>query len=260
MGAAQTRGDGAGFPVLDGPHVGSPGTVSPEGTARVRIGEVMRYLGHGGQEVDATLMGRIEAAAARADAELAPRWVWQAFAVEQDGGADGTPAMRVGGTALVLGGRSMADHLRDARGVVLMACTLGAACDRRLRELSATDPLGQVAFDAACSDLVEWACDACESEVVAWAHERGLHAGSRYSPGYGDLPLAVQPRFLDVLNAGRLLGLTASASYLLVPTKSVTAVIGLFAGPAPAAKKGCAHCNLRAHCQLRARGTACYRG
>lgn len=234
--------------------MGGAAACVPGDAARVRVTEVLRYLGHGGQDVDPELMGRIEEAAAQADAELAPRWVWRAFGLER---ADGVP--RPEGTALCLTGRAMAEYLQDACGVALMACTLGAACDRRLRELAVGDPLGQVLYDAACSDLVEWGCDACEAQIVAWAHAQGLHAGARYSPGYGDLPLELQPRFLDVLNAGRLLGLTASASCLLVPTKSVTAVVGIFEGPAPAAQKGCAHCNLKAHCQLRARGTVCYR-
>ena len=59
---------------------------------------------------------------------------------------------------------------------------------------------------------------------------RGLVPTRRYSPGYGDLPLSVQPALLDALDAGRRLGVTLTESLLMVPMKSVTAVVGI--GPA----------------------------
>ncbi len=53
----------------------------------------------------------------------------------------------------------------------------------------------------------------------------------RFSPGYGDCPLSAQRSIVNsVLNATRLIGLTVTPTSLLIPTKSVTAVIGLFDG------------------------------
>ena len=46
---------------------------------RVRLPEVMRYLGYGGQDVGRDLAARIEEVAALCDAEARPRWVWRAF-------------------------------------------------------------------------------------------------------------------------------------------------------------------------------------
>ncbi|MBR3258643.1 MAG: vitamin B12 dependent methionine synthase, partial [Eggerthellaceae bacterium] len=46
-------------------------------------------------------------------------------------------------------------------------------------------------------------------------------------PGYGDLPLEVQPDLLGLLDASRRLGITLSDSLLMSPTKSVTAIVGL---------------------------------
>ena len=54
----------------------------------------------------------------------------------------------------------------------------------------------------------------------------------RFSPGYGDLPLSVQPAFLAALDATRRLGITLTSSFLMVPTKSVTAFVGV-ARPSP---------------------------
>lgn len=154
----------------------------------------------------------------------------------------------------------MADFLAGAGRVALFACTLGAAADRQLRRLGVSDPLGQLIFDAACTDLVEWGADRACEEIAAQAAREGLVAGERFSPGYADLPIEVQPAFLEVLQAPKCLGLTASASNLLVPTKSVTCVVGLYPSePAHGVHLGCGACNIWQTCQLRLRGTPCWR-
>ena len=70
-------------------------------------------------------------------------------------------------------------------------------------------------------------------------------------------PLATQPVLLATLDAQRLLGITLSSSLLMTPTKSVTAVIGLFREPRAAGRPGCAECACREFCSLRAAGTTC---
>ncbi|HQE70821.1 MAG TPA: hypothetical protein PK071_06860, partial [Atopobiaceae bacterium] len=57
-----------------------------------------------------------------------------------------------------------------------------------------------------------------------------------FSPGYGDLPLAVQPVLLSSVDAQRRLGISLTDTLLMVPTKSITAVTGIFKTP-PAARR-----------------------
>lgn len=52
-------------------------------------------------------------------------------------------------------------------------------------------------------------------------------AARRFSPGYGDLPLSLQPAMLRLTGADRMLGVQAGPSFLMTPMKSVTAVVGL---------------------------------
>ena len=49
----------------------------------------------------------------------------------------------------------------------------------------------------------------------------------RFSPGYGDLPMNIQPDLLELTNARRDLGLTVGSNYMLSPIKSVTAIAGI---------------------------------
>lgn len=223
----------------------------------VERSEVLRYLGYAGQPLTPELDSRIDEVVVRCLAVCRPCGVTRVFDVARRGERDGVPVIELEGTALELEGRSIADHLEGAVSVGVLAVTVGLGVDAELRRLSLTDPLAQVVFDAAGTACVERAADAAEADVVAAAAERGLHCGTRFSPGYGDLPLATQPVLLAALDAGRLLGITLSESLLMSPTKSVTAVVGLFERPREGARRSCDACACRDFCLLRRSGRSC---
>ncbi|MBM6775546.1 vitamin B12 dependent methionine synthase [Olsenella profusa] len=186
-----------------------------------------------------------------------PRGVTRVFDVAETGEKGGVPVTRLAGTSLELVGSSIARHLDGAVAVGVLAVTAGMGVEAELRRLSLTDRVGQVIFDAAGSALVERAADAAEASLVAQAAARGLHCGTRFSPGYGDLPLGTQPVLLAALDAGRLLGITLSDTLLMSPTKSVTAVTGFFEHLPADARPGCATCPSRDFCLLRRSGRTC---
>ena len=234
-------------------------------SCQVDRAEALRYLGYRGQELTGDLAGRIDEAIARVEGDLRPDGLFAVFPVRtaREGAASRDAAVpRVGleGASVVLEGSSIAEHLRGAREVALMAVTLGARSEQELRRLSALEPLDAVLYDAACSSLVEAAADALEDQVVSAALERGLVTNFRFSPGYGDLPLAAQPAIVRALRADVRLGLTVLPTNLLLPTKSVTAVIGLFDAVPPQAGQAspCAAFQLRATCEMRKRGVVCH--
>lgn len=241
---------------------GGPG----DGRLTLDRDEALRYLGYSGQIVDGELLERFEELACACERDLRPACVHAAFPV--DGARtrwdedDEDPRVALAGCGLVLPGRDIARHLRGAREAVLMACTLGAASERELRKHAAVSPADALMYGAAASALVEAAAEACDATIAREAGSRGLFAGSRYSPGYGDLPLSVQAAFLAALDATRRIGLAVTEGNVLVPTKSVTAVIGLFDDPRPAraadADAACAACALGGRCGLREKGRTCH--
>ena len=223
----------------------------------VERGEVLRYLGYAGQALTPELDARIDEVVAHCLATCRPRGVTRVFGVAGRGEKGGVPVLRLSGTALELAGRSIAEHLEGAVAVGVLAVTVGMGAEAELRRLSLIDPTAQVIFDAAGTAAVERAADAAEASIVAEAHERGLFCGTRFSPGYGDLPLSTQPVLLDALDAGRLLGIRLSPALLMSPTKSVTAVVGLFELPRPEAHASCAGCPCRDFCVLLRAGSTC---
>ena len=198
---------------------------------RVDRAEMLRYLGYGGQQIEPELSQRIELVVERLELDIEPRGVRRVFAVDATGvDEQGEPSIRLVGTNVELRGRDIYRHLKDARFAALMVCTLGMDAERRLRTTGAQQPLEGAVLDAACSAYVEAAVEQMDQQVKAVAAAHGLAGNWRFSPGYGDCPLTAQHSIVAALNATRLIGLTVTPTILLMPTKSVTAVIGLFDG------------------------------
>ena len=209
--------------------------------ARCEKDETLRYLGYGGQDLSPEIVARIKEAKVRCERIARPAATWRAFPSE----------------SLHLPGNDITAHLAGALEIVLMATTLGHGVDRELRRLSLTDPLGQVIFDAASTAAVERLSDEIEAQIRVEARDRGLYCSWRFSPGYGDLPLSVQGELLARLDAERRLGITLTPSNLMVPTKSVTAIIGLHPTPQSGVTSSCSVCTLRPNCSMRERGMTC---
>ncbi len=235
--------------------------VDPADRPRVDRAEMLRYLGWNGQEIEPDLDRRIECVVERLELDVEPRGVRRVFAVDADGtDEDGAPCIRLRGTEVELRGRDIYRHLKDARLCAVIACTLGMGAERRLRTTGSQHPLEGAVLDAACSAYVESAVGQMDAQVKRDAEKFGLTGNWRFSPGYGDCPLTAQRPIVAALNATRLIGLTVTPTNLLMPTKSVTAVIGLFDGEVHDAdtRPTCKICRQREHCRFRAAGTTCY--
>ena len=165
------------------------------------------------------LLAAASTAITRARALSTPRTLWRIVSLAW---ADGAPTLA--DVALPLPGRDIADHLAGCTRCLLTATTLGIATERELLRLTPS-PADALYFDAACSLLVEAAAEEAEAAILAdTAHTR---ATFRYAPGYGDLPLTIQPQFLAALDAPRQLGLTLTQSGLMLPRKSITGIVGI---------------------------------
>ena len=107
--------------------------------------------------------------------------------------------------------------------------------------------------------LVDQAADAAEQSIrdeIA-DREETIYFTSRFSPGYGDYPITHQRDMLAYLDAARKIGLTLTSADMLVPTKSITAVVGLADHPVTGRLATCGECILRDKCDLWRRGEHC---
>ena len=118
----------------------------------------------------------------------------------------------------------LAQNLKGCKRVILFGATLGTEVDRRIKLASFTDTAKTSAYHAAGAALIEDVCDELEEKIKA---ELGVSLRQRYSPGYFDLKIEEQAKFFTLLELTKRIGLTLTDSYLMVPSKSVTAFIGI---------------------------------
>lgn len=155
----------------------------------------------------------------------------------------------------IMGGKDIANHLDGCEKAILMCATLGAEIDKLIRISQISDMAKAVVLDSFASVAVEQVCNKVD-EIIAEKYD-GYYMTFRFSPGYGDYPISLQQDFLRMLDAPRKIGLTTNENFLLMPTKSVTAVMGLSKNPIERKKRGCAICNMRGKCRFRKNGEHC---
>ncbi len=122
----------------------------------------------------------------------------------------------------VLESRALSVALAGCDEALFLSATLGFGAERLLRRYAASSPSLHFVTDAIADALVEALCDAAEERALG-AEEHT----ARFSPGYADLPLSFVKDILEKTNAEKLLGVGLTDAYLAIPTKTVTAVIGI---------------------------------
>lgn len=212
--------------------------------------EALRYLGYPAEHADDATLEMMKTCEEKVLETAKVRYVYKI--------ADITPAEQgvcVDGTDLILRGNSIKEHLTGCEKAALIAVTLSDGIDRLLRFLQTTDMASALIADSLSSVAIEQACDKVEEMIKQ--ELPSYNQTFRFGIGYGDFPIEQQKAFLNILNAGKQIGLMTNASSMLTPTKSVTAVIGLTTGPVQAGKRGCTACNLRDICNFRKVGKHC---
>ncbi len=159
--------------------------------------------------------------------------------------------------AIAWEGEDIRRHLAGCDAMYLMCATLGANVDLEIRRAERKSMLTALALDAAAGDGIEKVCDFVQNEIKEREAADGRYITGRYSPGYGDLPITMQPTLIRMLDAPRKIGLTLTQSGIMIPRKSVTAIIGTSSVPVEGRKRGCGTCTMTATCPFRKRGITC---
>jgi hypothetical protein len=122
--------------------------------------------------------------------------------------------------------KTLRRHLGDSGRVTLMGVTIGRAIETAMSEFhekgSVLEPF---ILDSLGSECVEEAAIFITSRINGEIREAGFRPGKRYSPGYGDLLLEVQPFIFEQLRLGEI-GMALNPSFMMIPQKSITAIIG----------------------------------
>lgn len=193
----------------------------------------------------------IDDACLEAQLLIQPKGIWQLYdydadrqllhGTENDVSWQGTiqPCQGKTGTitnCLALQGSSIGRHLTGCCKVIVMAATVGEAIENQVTKSFEKGKYSfSVLLDAAATAAVEQIADAMEKTIQNEVKRLGLAMKWRFSPGYGDWPIQQQTEILQ-LAGGNHIGISLTESLMLMPRKSITAVIGLYY-PAAAANR-----------------------
>ena len=221
--------------------------------------EVLLYLGYNGGEVPDGLEAQIAACAEEIKKAARPKVTYRIFAVPEESaaGQNGGRGVFLQGVPFPLEGNDIARHLRDCTLAVLMAATLGPDAETLLMRAQVQDMSRALILDSCASTAIENVCDLFETDLRAEYETQGLYLTDRFSPGYGDMPIGQQRDFCELLDTRRRIGLSVSQSGILLPRKSVTAVMGVSDTPRTRRSSGCANCSMFRTCQIRRDGRFC---
>lgn len=211
--------------------------------------EAARYMGIKG-EPDSAAADLLDRAEKLVRERIRPMYVYLETDIAAENGD-----IRLAAMSEPLTGNDVKQHLKDCTKAVLLAATLSQEADKLIRQAAVTDMAYSLAIDCICSAAVEQVCDRAEQEIFAARPE--AYRTWRFSPGYGDMPIELQNSLLSSLNAQRRIGLTVTESCLLIPSKSVTAIIGVSEKPVSRGEHGCEVCTLRESCAFRRSGEKC---
>ena len=118
-------------------------------------------------------------------------------------------------------------NLRNSHSVIFFAATLGIELDRLIFKYSVLSPATALLLEALGNERIEALCDCFNEDMRETKLTNGEALRPRFSAGYGDLPLEYQRKIFDLLEPSTHIGLTLNDSYLMSPSKSVTALIGV---------------------------------
>lgn len=183
--------------------------------------EALRYLGYNSQHIDENTKKLLDQCMEELNSLINKKSIYRIFDIEWE-----NEAIHLKDTILHMESKDIANHLAKSGKCVLMAASLGLEVDMKIAFYARTNLSKSLILDACASAAIEAYCDQIEKDIAREAANEGYNITSRFSPGYGDLDITLQKPISQILGTYPKMGLTVSENSIMMPRKSVTAIIG----------------------------------
>ena len=117
---------------------------------------------------------------------------------------------------------SLSKNLCGCDRAFVFCATIGIEVDRLIQKYAKIEPSKSVVLNSVASALIEEFCDYVNDLL-----KKKAELCPRFSAGYGDYSINHQKKILEELDASKKLGVSLTESYMMTPTKTVTAVVGI---------------------------------
>ncbi len=190
------------------------------GPEDLRRREISRYLRLEGNAPDAATSADVERNLKRLEGAISLRHVASLRPVTKKG------------DAIVFGDFSTSSavlqkNMKTSEYALLFAMTLGPAVDRLISRLLITSKADAFITDACCTEYLESYANGYCAHVREEAAQQGFIAHPRFSPGFADFGLEFQWPLIRSLQADKKMHIALTQGNMLVPTKTITALMGL---------------------------------
>lgn len=178
----------------------------------VNISEAMRYMGVKGDHGDILAIAK-EALPELCDA-ASPKACFCEYPIVRGEGTVTVGEITTDSVALM-------KNLDGCDTAAVFGATLGIGVDRLIGKYSRVAPSKAVVLAALGSAMIESFCDVVCENI-------GKCIKPRFSPGYGGFDLEAQLKIAGMLECDKRIGLYFTESLMMIPEKSVTAIVGIY--------------------------------
>lgn len=178
--------------------------------------DIFRLLGVNTKYVSENMISIVESCIEELSEISKPKSIYRKFEIEN---------FKLVGTNFELVGNDIKRHLVGCHSSYLLGTTLGVEVDKLIKRYQYINLERAIVLDSCGSVCIENLCQILDDEIKSI--EDSSYTTVRYSPGYGDFPITSQKSFAKVLELDRRIGVKINSLGIMIPRKSITAIIGV---------------------------------
>lgn len=146
--------------------------------------------------------------------------------------------------------KALFKNLMCSDSAIVFSLTLGIGIDRLISKYSVLSPASALCINGIATALIEEYANVFCGEIKEILKGENLFLMPRFSPGYADFDLKNQELFIKLTNAQKICGINLTKSYMMAPSKSITAIMGVSDTNLSCNKSGCEICDNK-NCKFR---------
>lgn len=190
---------------------------------KINENEVLRYLEYKGQDINENLRNTIYKCIEATKEKINPRYILRVYPILREY----KNTIRIGNSDTQFKSNHLYKLLEDCDECLIMAVTLGIGIEKEIMRNSYIELSKSIIIDACATTAIEEYCDLIQDNIRKSLLINNKYITNRYSPGYGDLHISANKEIINLLNANKEIGLTITESGIMIPRKSVIAIVGI---------------------------------
>ena len=215
--------------------------------------EVLRYLEYNGQHIDEKLDCIIDECIKITKQKINPRYTLGVYSILKEKNDD-IYQIKFKDSNISINSKDLYELLDGCRECIILSTTLGIDIEKQIKINSYSNLTKSIIIDACATTAIEEFCDILQSNIEEKLRKEGKYITNRYSPGYGDLPIHINEDIINLLNTSKKICLTITKYKIMIPRKSVIAIIGITENKKTYKQKSCSECSNYNTCKYKKEG------